>query len=401
MDERCVALTQALTQALGQALRNALSQAGAHRGAVPSDGAPATLPAVWQAWHGALLQPLPDQGLAHSHVRLAGCGALARIPKHSQMNLAPADNLRYQAACFVRASAGGHAPRLLGVLPPSPDLPCGALIVEEVVGRPAALPQDLPALAQALASIHRLSLPPPAAQPPLQAAGDPLAALRDEIDAQAVYLPQAGLAPPVQRQIAAALARWRALVSQPARPPSCLIAFDAHPGNFIVRADTSAGGGNDRRQEGGEDSDSTAVLVDLEKCRYSAAPLDLAHATLYTSTTWDVASRAVLTADQVLHAYTAWAQAAGPAMAQALQPWHLPLRRAMWLWSITWCAKWRATSVAAAQAAPVGEDWSAALSSATLVEHVRGRVDHYLSTAGVGWVLAEFDALEGAWGDCG
>jgi hypothetical protein len=31
-----------------------------------------------------------------------------------------------------------------------------------------------------------------------------------------------------------------------------------------------------------------AVLVDLEKLRYSYPPLDLAHATRYTSTTWDV-----------------------------------------------------------------------------------------------------------------
>ena len=37
------------------------------------------------------------------------------------------------------------------------------------------------------------------------------------------------------------------------------------------------------------------MLVDIEKARYSHPPLDLAHATLYTSTTWDVDSRAELT----------------------------------------------------------------------------------------------------------
>ena len=77
------------------------------------------------------------------------------------------------------------------------------------------------------------------------------------------------------------------------------MAFDGHPGNFVVRAD------------GG------AVLVDLEKCRYSYPGLDLAHATLYTSTTWDVATHAVLTHDQVAEAYRQWADAVGPELAQA------------------------------------------------------------------------------------
>jgi hypothetical protein len=29
------------------------------------------------------------------------------------------------------------------------------------------------------------------------------------------------------------------------------------------------------------------------------------------------------------------------------RPWHGPLRRAMWLWSLTWCAKWRVLSACA------------------------------------------------------
>src|SRR5690606_29626754 len=66
-------------------------------------------------WSEAPLEPLPDLGLAHAHVRLAGSGVLARIPKQSQMGLAAADNLAYQAACFERAAASGHAPRLHGV----------------------------------------------------------------------------------------------------------------------------------------------------------------------------------------------------------------------------------------------------------------------------------------------
>ena len=76
----------------------------------------------------------------------------------------------------------------------------------------------------------------------------------------------------------------RTLCEQAPRPPRCLIAFDGHPGNFIVRPD------------------GTAVLVDLEKCRYAYPGLDLAHATLYTSTTWDLDTHAVLSQNEVVTA---------------------------------------------------------------------------------------------------
>ena len=79
------------------------------------------------------------------------------------------------------------------------------------------------------------------------------------------------------------------------------------------------------------------------------------------------------------------------------QPWHLPLRRSMWLWSATWCAKWRVLSVRSAGVTADGEDWSAQRSARSLIAHVRGRVDHYLSPEGVGWVQLEFEALDRAW----
>ena len=68
----------------------------------------------------AALEPLRDKGLAHDHIRLLGTAWLARIPKQSQMDLPAAENLAYQAACFQRAGAGGHTPRLHQVLPPRP-----------------------------------------------------------------------------------------------------------------------------------------------------------------------------------------------------------------------------------------------------------------------------------------
>lgn len=321
------------------------------------------------------LEPLPDKGLAHDHVRLVGSGWLARIPKQSQMQLDAAHNLAYQRACFERAAAGGHTPALHGCLVHSVHLPRGALLVDEIVGRPAQLPGDLNAIASALASLHALPLPDASARPPLLDAPDPLQALHDEIAEQAAYLPQADVAPVVAQAMAEGLAQLQGLCARPLRPSRHFIAFDGHPGNFIVRPD------------------GRAVLVDLEKCRYSYPGLDLAHATLYTSTTWDPDSHAVLDDAQVVGFYEHWASVAGAA-AQGAAAWHGPLRRAMWLWSLSWCAKWRVLSAQAPDGQARGEDWSAGHSDDALVRHVRDRVDHYLSPVVVAQVLQGLDAFD-------
>lgn len=339
------------------------------------DALHAALPTAGIDPDGLRLQRLPDTGLAHDHVRLVGHGLLARVPKQSQMGLAAADNLAYQAACFTRAAAGGHAPRLHAVLAPRPGTPLarGALLVQEIAGQPLPLPDALPALVDALAALHRLPLPPAPARAPLLDPADPLAGLAAEIDAQAMHLDAAGLAPAARRGIDGALADWQRTLAAPARPPKRLIGFDAHPGNFLLQPD------------------GRAVLVDLEKARYGPPPLDLAHATLYTSTTWDVATRADLPLAAVRQAHAHWLAAMGEP--ERWRPWLLPLRNAMWLWAVTWCAKWRVQSAAARSAGADGEDWSTERSDPALVAHVRGRVDHYLSPAGVARVRDELAAL--------
>lgn len=324
----------------------------------------------------ARLERLPDKGLAHDHVRLCGTSLLARIPKQSQLGLPPQANLDYQIACFHRAAASGHTPRLASWLPPSKALMRGALLVEEITGRPAALPQDLPAIARALAAIHALPVLPRLLRAPLWSADDPMIALHQEIMAQARYFDGAGLEAGVSSAVRAEMDRIASLPSAPARPPLHLIAFDGHPGNFIMRADKDA------------------VLVDLEKCRYGYPGLDLAHATLYTSTTWDPDCSASLTLQEVHDFYEDWSRAVGADAARAARPWHVPLRRAMWLWSISWCAKWRVLSPRAGDPTAAGEDWSAEHNAEALVGHVRERVDHYLSAPVIATVLSEFDALE-------
>lgn len=337
----------------------------------------------WPAYADCKLEPLKAKGLAHDHVRLVGTGFLARIPKQSQMRLNANENLAYQKACFDRASPAGHAPRCVQLLEPCPDLPRGALIVQEIVGRSAQLPADLPLMAQSMAAMHTIALPLQNAIAPLIHAADPLLALLSEVRTQAEFLPQAGLHADVLLQIHGELSDFQALCQQSARPLRRLIAFDGHPGNFVIapHADDLANGFE------------KAYLVDLEKCRYSYPSLDLAHATLYTSTTWDVDSHTVLRVQDVLATYRAWAQRVDAALADDAAKWHLPLRRAMWLWSVTWCAKWRVASRAAAAEQMDGEDWSDENLDPALAAHVRERVDHYLSAEGVSCVLAEFDQL--------
>lgn len=315
-----------------------------------------------------------DTGLAHLHMRLSGTGVLARVPKQSQMQLPAHENLAYQAACFERMSVSAHTPRLFGVLAPSVDLPRGALLVEEIVGRPACLPNDLPAIASALAAIHGIAVPGPADRSPLLDEPDALAALLRDIDDQAVYLANAQLDPHSRSRITATLEEVRARGSDWRTPPRRLIAFDAHPGNFVVRADGSA------------------VLVDLEKSRYALPALDVAHATLYTSTTWDVRHRVALDAATIALTYRQWQACLGHDAAGHPDSWLL-LRRAMWLWSVTWCAKWQATAGRAPDVDTKGEDWSTALSTDTLVDHVRERVGHYHAPATIELVMSGFDAL--------
>ncbi len=325
----------------------------------------------------APLTLLPDMGLAHNHIRLEGSGWIARVPKQSQMRLSASGNLAYQAACFERMSRSGHAPRLHLVLEPSPELPRGALIVEDIAGRPPRLPEDLNAIATALAQIHALRTLEAPDRPPLLDEPDPFAGLLSEVLDQAEHLDHAALSAPSRAGIERELALFSAPVASLERPEKRLISFDAHPGNFIIR------------------DNGAAVLVDLEKARYSYPPLDLAHATLFTSTTWDVQTYAELSVDEITGAYARWAQEFGQDSG-SFSPWHLPLRRGMWLWSVTWCAKWRVVSDSTTSLANAsdGEDWSSARSDAALVDHVRDRVNCYLSAGVIERVRNEFSRLE-------
>lgn len=322
------------------------------------------------------LQPLTDTGLAHWHVRVLGTPWLARVPKQSQMGLPAAQNLAYEAACFSRAAASTHTPLLQLMLDPDDALPWGALLVQEVTGTPAHRPEHVPAIMQALAAIHSLPVPPAANRAPLLCEAPTLAGMLQQVNAQAAYLDQSQIASATRLTVLRTLREvTRDVLLLCAELAPRLIAFDAHPGNFLI------------------DSQDRAMLVDLEKMRYSLPPLDLAHATLYTSTTWDVNASFELSVAQIAAAYQSWIDAMGE-RANPYQASFVPLRTLMWLWSVTWCAKWLVECSRPRAQCAGGEDWSQDNSAPTLVAHVHARVTHYLDPSTIARVRAELTNLQ-------
>src|SRR5260370_39921244 len=102
------------------------------------------------------IEPMREKGVEPAPYLLPRHGLVLRIPRLSQWALAPEDNLAYQEACFRRAAPSGATPHLHAVLPVSAALPRGALLVEAVAGWPPRLPDDMTALAEALARLHAL-----------------------------------------------------------------------------------------------------------------------------------------------------------------------------------------------------------------------------------------------------
>lgn len=331
------------------------------------------------------LQPMAVKGLAHEHLRVGERGWVLRVPKQSQFGLSAEANLAYQAACFARVSASAHAPELATVLEPDDRLPMGALVVREIVGRPPRLPDDLPRLARAMARVHRLPVPEPAARPPLADHQDPVDGAMAEIAAQASYLDLADLDPAARAEIEAELAWARdfAAHGRSRDQPVRLVLTDTHPGNFLIARD------------------GRAVIVDLEKALYGAPGTDLAHATLYSSTTWDPDTHAELSTAQLGAYYRDYLSAVGPELASQIRPWLIPMRRITFLRAITWCVMWSVEHRRSARthASEDARDWSAANTDPALIAHVAGRVAEYLRAQTLRRMRAEWLETPGLEGE--
>lgn len=281
------------------------------------------------------LAAMDSRGVAHDHFRISGAGLVLRVPRAQALQgLDPAAALARQAAAFQRAAACAHAPRLHDVVPPGPDLPLGALVVEEVIGRSPRLPDDMPAIAVALAALHTLPVPPPDQRAPLENA--PLRRLLAFVEGRVDLFAQADLPPAVLGVLLAELGRAAAQVADLAQAglegPPALAGVDVHPGNFLITAD------------------GRAVLTDLERAQYGHPAADLAHASLPTSTRWDPGVAASLTDAETQGFYAAWEAAVGGDLAARWRPATAAARRLVWLRTLTWMAHWRLGGRAAAPA---------------------------------------------------
>src|SRR5262249_52880383 len=145
---------------------------------------------------------------------------------------------------------------------------------------------------------------------PDQGIEGPVAATFALIARQREFLSRVELAPATRAALEDEYAEAERLAAglAPGTQPLALVGTDTHPGNFIIR-------------------EKNAVLVDLERVSYGSPAIDLAHATLYTSTTWDLEVQAVLARDDVAAFYRHYLMEVGPERASALRPSLLPARR--------------------------------------------------------------------------
>jgi hypothetical protein len=306
-------------------------------------------------WRGPdALEKLPDKGLAHAHWRIAGQGLLVRVPRSPDREQA----LLRQATCFRRLEPCGRAPRLHTVIEPSAALPGGALVVDEIQGRPPRWPAELSLIAETLAAIHSLPLPPEAQRPPLPDPRDPFTATLQGIERNRAFLEPAEASADAIRQIDEELSWARGFAAGEGLKdaPKTFVATDAHPGNFVV---TPAG---------------RAMFVDLEKGAYGAPGIDVAHATLRPSTQWDPDCGTVLSRDEIGRFMRAYFVAAGPALEQAIRPTLVPMRRLTWLRTTLAFARFeveRAAQALSADAAQHAEKVIADSLSADTIAHIR------------------------------
>lgn len=330
------------------------------------------------------LEPVTTRGVAHTHYRLRGRAAVVRIARLSQQGLSPDDNLIYEAESFRRAQASNVTPELYETLPVSPDLPWGGLVVAEILGGLPELPRDLPKLADALVRLHGIRDPGAGKAAPLTRQADPVADTLAVIERSSHYFGEAGLDQAVREAIEEDLGWARAFAgSHPDTPhPIRFVGTDTHPGNFLIMPD------------------GRAAFVDLEKGGYGSPAIDLAHATLYTSTMWEPDCAAALGPEDVAAFYARYLDQANADFAEELRPWLQPMRRLTWLRTLSWCARWRVES-----AKPAGSDfgggatsqWSAEKLADERATAIRSRIADYFDPETVARVRSEWTDGQRDW----
>jgi aminoglycoside phosphotransferase (APT) family kinase protein len=266
---------------------------------------------------------LPATGTAHGHVRLRN-GLLARVAYAHEGDATAAGRLQAQAAAFRHLAPAGRTPKLHDVREPRAGLPGGALIVDFIEGRAPRLPNDLDAMADTLARIHALALPP--ASSPIPRQTNPFLETLEGIELNAMrFLDKAMSDQGSRAEIAEELRLMRGMALALGRQvqPLTVALADTHPGNFIV------------------DRSGIAWFIDLEKVHVGSPAIDLAHATLPTSTLWHPDVGALLSREEVQAFHDAYIGRLPRKQTEALRPWIVPMRRLTWLRTTLFMARWR------------------------------------------------------------
>ena len=300
-------------------------------------------------------EALPATGTAHGHVRLKD-GRLARIAYAYEDDPTAAARLYLQAEAFRHLAQAGRTPKLHEVIEPRPGLPGGALIVDFIEGRAPHLPDELEAMADTLARLHLLPLPAPGSPIPRQ--DNPFRATLDVVEEGARrFLDKAVADPGARAEIFEELELMRAMAKTLAhRPQPLAIALaDTHPGNFIV------------------DRGGIAWFVDLEKVHVGSPAIDLAHATLPTSTVWHPDVGKVLSLAEVGRFHDSYLAQIGESRAVELRPWLQPMRRLTWLRTTLFMARWKVQTEAPRDPSDPSQ-WSDAGLSPEMREHLRARI---------------------------
>ena len=300
-------------------------------------------------------EALPATGTAHGHVRLKD-GRLARIAYAHEGDPTAAARLHLQADAFRRLAPAGRTPKLYEMIEPRPGLPGGALIVDFIEGRAPRLPDELDTLADTLARLH--SLPLPASESPIPRQDNPFRATLDVVEQGAQrFLDKAIADPGARAGIVEELELMREMANTLAhRPQPLSIALaDTHPGNFIV------------------DRDGIAWFVDLEKVHVGSPAIDLAHATLPTSTVWHPDVGTVLSLTEVGRFHDSYLAQIGETRAAELRPWLQPMRRLTWLRTTLFMARWKVQTEAPRDPSDPSQ-WSDAGLSPAMRDHLRSRI---------------------------
>ena len=318
-------------------------------------------------------EKLPATGTAHGHVRLRN-GLLARVAYAHEADPTAATRLHAQAEAFRHLQPAGRTPRLHDVVEPCVDLPGGALIVDFIEGRAPRLPGELDAMADTLAKIHALPLPPAGSPIPRQV--NPFLETLEAVEQNALRfldkaVPESGARAEIAEELR--LMRGMALAFAKRLQPLTMALADTHPGNFIV------------------DRAGLAWFVDLEKVHVGSPAIDLAHATLATSTLWHPDVGKVLSRDEVQGFYALYLGKVGKKQAAALKPWLQPMRRLTWLRTTLFMARWRVQTRSPRDPADPTQ-WSDAGLDPAMRAHIDARIDQCLQRETIRSIRAEWMA---------